>query len=369
MSRMYVLDDEFQLSIALAQKALDDTVIPFQRHGRSCDPWVVGEACQEDHWPIHGWPSPWDVWEVPGFKSMTVRVDLNLSLSCSRLTTLLHLRLGCILMMITAVANDGLLRVHGMKEQLGFHCWKAHYEACVLNLLSTDILNPDFSEVRRQPWILLPHWTAACPFGSDVVVACRHVLFCMLDLTANDFLFCIWLTQVGLGENPGQCRQDSGHKEHEWCHWGCHCLCHCHFIFLNLIYILLFIIYQMNLNLRRRTCLSTCTRQWPARCARYSHGLIVPNHSWAPCENDDLVQLQPFISDCDWQWQNSILNAMPFSLRYGRNREGVSADQRIHSWNRWLYGDLRCWGGLCGWWLVVFKISADVSDVNDSCRN
>ena len=38
MSRMYVLDDEFQLSIALAQKALDDTVIPFQRHGRSCDP-------------------------------------------------------------------------------------------------------------------------------------------------------------------------------------------------------------------------------------------------------------------------------------------------------------------------------------------
>ena len=60
-------------------------------------------------------------------------------------------------MMITAVANDGLLRVHGMKEQLGFHCWKAHYEACVLNLLSTDILNPDFSEVRRQPWILLPH--------------------------------------------------------------------------------------------------------------------------------------------------------------------------------------------------------------------
>ena len=237
MSRMYVLDDEFQLSIALAQKALDDTVIPFQRHGRSCDPWVVGEACQEDHRPIHGWPSPWDVWEVPGFKSMTVRVDLNLSLSCSRLTTLLHLRLGCILMMITAVANDGLLRVHGVKEQLGFHCWKAHYEACVLNLLSTDILNPDFSEVRRQPWILLPHWTAACPFGSDVVVACRHVLFCMLDLTANDFLFCIWLTQVGLGENPGQCRQDSGHKEHEWCHWGCHCLCHCHFIFLNLSYI------------------------------------------------------------------------------------------------------------------------------------
>ena len=41
------------------------------------------------------------------------------------------------------------------------------------------------------------------------------------------------------------------------------------------------------------------------------------------------------------------LNAMPFSLRYGCNREGVSADERLPSWNRWLYGDVsvRCWGG------------------------
>ena len=54
---------------------------------------------------------------------------------------------------------------------------------------------------------------------------------------------------------------------------------------------------------------------------------------------------------CQWLWmtvpQNSILNAMPFSLRYGCNREGVSADERLPSWNRWLYGDVsvRCWGG------------------------
>ena len=182
MSRMYVLDDEFQLSIALAQKALDDTVIPFQRHGRSCDPWVVGEACQEDHWPIHGWPSPWDVWEVPGFKSMTVRVDLNLSLSCSWLTTLLHLRLGCILLMITAVANDGLLRVHGMKEQLGFHCWKAHYEA----LCVKPIIHWHFKTLTSQRFGDSP--------GSYFRIELRHAL---LDPTLSSlvvmFCFACWI--------------------------------------------------------------------------------------------------------------------------------------------------------------------------------
>ena len=201
MSRMYVLDDEFQLSIALAQKALDDTVIPFQRHGRSCDPWVVGEACQEDHRPIHGWPSPWDVWEVPGFKSMTVRVDLNLSLSCSRLTTLLHLRLGCILMMITAVANDGLLRVHGMKEQLGFHCWKAHYEACVLNLLSTDILKPWLLRGSETALDLTSALNCGMPFW---IRRCRRLSSCFVLHVGSD---CQWLPVLHLTDSGGSGRK------------------------------------------------------------------------------------------------------------------------------------------------------------------
>ena len=132
--------------------------------------------------------------------SMTIHglVDLNLSPSCSRLTTLLHLRLGSILMMMTAMVNDGLRSVHGMQEQLGFHCWKAHWS--LLSILQFHVPLRQWlpviltltSQGRRQSWLLLPHWTEACPFGSDVVVARRHLFFWLVIIFFTGWLRCLW---------------------------------------------------------------------------------------------------------------------------------------------------------------------------------
>ena len=152
--------------------------------------------------------------------------------------------------------------------------------------MAASHFNPDFSGsetvlalTSALNWSM-PFWIRRCRGSSSFVfLACHH--------------FFHWLTQVPLGEDPGQCRPDSGQKGHEWCHWGA----------LSVIVIALFLLIKLNLNWCRRTCLSPCTRQWRASCARYSHGLIVANHSSAPCENHDLVS-QPFmesVSDCEWQ--------------------------------------------------------------------
>ena len=193
---------------------------------------------------------------------------------------------------MTAMVNDGLRSVHGMQEQLGFHCWKAHWS--LLSILQFHVPLRQWlpviltltSQGRRQSWLLLPHWTEACPFGSDVVVARRHLFFWLVIIFFTGWLRCLWeKIQANADQILG--KKDMNDVTEALC------------LSLSLLCLLI----KLNLNWCRRTCLSPCTRQWRASCARYSHGLIVANHSSAPCENHDLVS-QPFmesVSDCEWQ--------------------------------------------------------------------